>query len=79
MDLYNETDVFVGPPWAAKGPLSLPLAVLEALWGPFLGPRARPDFFGCVCRFRVFSVFLLAPLFAIPGWSRRIEIVVLLQ
>ena len=35
MDLYNETDVFVGPPWAAKGPLSFAL-------GRFGGPLGDP-------------------------------------
>ena len=35
MDLYNETDVFDGPPWAAKGPLTLAL-------GRFGGPLGDP-------------------------------------
>ena len=35
MDLYHETDVFVGPPWAAKGPLTFALC-------RFVGPLGDP-------------------------------------
>ena len=76
MDSYIETDVSVGPPWAAKGPLTFALGCFGGPLGdPFWAPGPVLTFLGVSVVFVFFLSFFL-PLFLLflggPGGSKSL-------